>query len=314
MLSHAEAQTDTGDIASIIGAVAAVLAISAAARGYYRRTLGRRRDRYRRLARLGTGAQLSFFESVLGEPAAMKRTITHDTKGLVYADDPRFDPALADADESVHEVMEERSFMECFFIDRDYYVQTISDADETVLSFSVTTRHKRFRPTFEMPYGMTWRARRRWRKIAGERYEPFHRLTLGRTRFSDLDPDDPDDFAGPHFKIRVGAGVFFYDELHSYGNPGHYQTFVASASVAAGPAPLGDIVAAPKEVGSDEWFDSANQDEDDPRTWEELPATAQFRRDTAITTYTVIGPTMIFAVENYPSTFGPHGDDVRTLP
>lgn len=312
LLGHAEASTGAGEIASIIGAVAALLAISAAVRGYYRRTLGRRRERYRRLARLGTGAQLSFFESVLREPPAMRWTITSEARDVVYADDPRFDPALADFDNPVQEVVEERSYIECFFVDRDYYVQTISDADETVLSFSVTTRSKRFRPTFEMPYGMTWRARRRWRKAAGERYEPFQRVTLGRTRFSDLDPDDPEDFAGPHFKIRVGARVFFYDEFHSYGNPGHYQTFVFSASVAAGPAPFGDIVAARAEVGSEEWPNPT--DDDDPRSWKDFPVTAQFRRDTAITTYTVIGPAMTFAVENYPSTFGPHGDEVRTLP
>jgi hypothetical protein len=60
------------------------------------------------------------------------------------------------------------------------YVQTISDADDTMLAFSVTTRRKRFRPTFEIPYGMTWRARRRRRKSAGERHEPSHRVTLGK--------------------------------------------------------------------------------------------------------------------------------------
>jgi len=43
-------------------------------------------------------------------------------------------PALADPDDSVHQVMEERSYAECFFIDRDYYMQTISDEDETVRS------------------------------------------------------------------------------------------------------------------------------------------------------------------------------------
>ena len=311
LLSHVGTQAAPRDIASIIGAVAALLVIWAAVRSYHGRTLGRRRDRYRRLARLGTGAQLSFFESVLGEPPAMRHTITHDAKELVYADDPRFDPALADPDDPVHEVVEQRSYTQCFFIDRDYYVQTISDYDETVLSFAVTTRSKRFRPTFEMPYGMTWRRRRRWRKVSGQPYEPFHRVTLGRTRFSEVDPADPGEFEGPHFRIRVGARVFFYDEFHSYGNPGHYQTFVFSASSAAGPAPLGDIVGAGQEVGADEWPDP--DDEDEPRSWKEFPVTAQFRRDTAITTYTVVGA-MVFAIENYPSTFGPHGDEVRTLP
>lgn len=55
------------DSASLIGAAAALLVLAGAARAWYRRTLGRRRDRYGRLARLGTRAQLSFFEAVLAQ-------------------------------------------------------------------------------------------------------------------------------------------------------------------------------------------------------------------------------------------------------
>jgi hypothetical protein len=37
-----------------------------------------------------------------------------------------------------------------------------------------------------------------------------------------------------------------------------------------------------------------------------------FRRRTAITTITLIGP--MLRVDDYPVFFGPHGDEVRTLP
>jgi len=57
-------------------ALAAVIALLAGARAWYRRTLGRRSDKYERIARLGTNAHLTFFTSVLGEPPAMHRSLT----------------------------------------------------------------------------------------------------------------------------------------------------------------------------------------------------------------------------------------------
>lgn len=51
---------------------------------------------------------------------------------------------------------------------------------------------------------------------------------------------------------------------------------------------------------------------DDEPEWSDIPAAAELRRKTVVTTYTVIGP-QLWEV-NYPSTFGPHGDEVRTLP
>src|SRR5687768_16116817 len=62
----------------ILTAVLAAIAIAGILRSVYRRTVGRRRDRYGRLRRLGTMAQVSFFSSVLGEPPAMRRTVDAD--------------------------------------------------------------------------------------------------------------------------------------------------------------------------------------------------------------------------------------------
>lgn len=60
---------------SVLGGGAALFAIWEEIRRRYRATIGRRAENYRQLARLGTGAQLSFFTSVLGEPLAMQSTI-----------------------------------------------------------------------------------------------------------------------------------------------------------------------------------------------------------------------------------------------
>jgi hypothetical protein len=297
------------DLAELLGGAAALLVLAAGVRDRYRRTLGRRRDRYERLARLGTGAQMSFFIAVLGEPPAMRRTITRDDYvECVGSEDPRFDPALAQYNS--HEVHESRTFTECFFIDRDFYVQTLSDPDETVVAFSVTARHRRFRPVFEAPRRMTIGQRWRWRRTVGTSYTPLLKVRLGRTRFADIDPTDPDQFAGPHFKVHTGARKFSYSEFHSFGNPGHYQSFVLTASSAARTAPVGLPFHVIEEIGGNEWPDPAT-----PRIepqWDALPRTQEFRRRTVITTYTVIGREL--EERNYPSTFGPQGDEVRTLP
>lgn len=296
----------------VLGSAAGLLAIAAAVRGWYRRTLGRRRDRYDRLARLGTGAQLSFFEAVLGEPPAIRTTITKDDyREVVSVGDPRFDPALATPDDPSHQVEIRKEFTECFFIDRDYYVQTISDDDETVLAFSVTSRRRRFRPVFEVPSRVGRLDRLRWRRESGEKYEPLLRVQLRRTRFADLDATDPDHYAPPHFKVVAGARPFWYSEFHSFGNPGDYQTYVVTASYAAGRAPVGQAWSVQEEIGERREWPDPNEDEIEP-DWEDMPVTQRFRRESVITTYTVIGP-RLWEV-NYPSTFGPHGDEVRTLP
>lgn len=306
------AGTDPGisalDFVPLLGAVAALLAITGAGRDIYRRTLARRRDRYARLARLGAGAQLSFFEAVLGEPPAIRRTLTKDdTIELAYAGDAGYQSELDEFDEKVHEIRVSRSYTECFFIDRDYYVQTISDGDETVLGFSVTSRSRRFRPTFEFPVRPTLMARRRWQKATGEPYRPSIKVTLGKTRFSNFGDAERDDFAGPRLQVQVGARLYWYSEVHSLGNPGYYQTFVFTASHAGADTPIGDILLVRDEIGGEAWPSG------DGRDWDELTATREFRRRTVINTYSIIGPTVFFAVQNWPSTFGPNGDEVRTL-
>jgi hypothetical protein len=286
------------DIAGLIGGLAALGLIWNGARQWYRRTLGRRRDRYSRLARLGPGAQLSFFTSVLGEPPAVRRTITKDD--YVEYGYSQNEPV---------KTYTQRAFTECFYIDRDYYVQTISDADETVLAFSVTTRHPGFTPTFRVPKQLPLIERWRWERRFRVRYRALFKVRLARTHFSDLDPKHPDEFAGPHFRVGAGARSFSYAEFRSFGNPGLYQTYVFTASSASRRAafgPIGDVIA---EIDGEEW---PGPDRDDQPLWEDMPATRRFRAATTVTTYTVIGPTV--SAENFPSSFGPREDHVRTIP
>lgn len=133
------------DAGGIFAAILGAIAVAGLLRGLWRKTLGRRRDRYARLRRLGTNAQLAYFTSVLGEPPAMRRT---------------FESEISRFDEYGRWVPDSKTFIEVVYIDRDFYVQALTDVDETVHAYSVTTRSKHFRPSFRPPGGFasngTW--------------------------------------------------------------------------------------------------------------------------------------------------------------
>jgi hypothetical protein len=115
--------------------------------------------------------------------------------------------------------------------------------------------------------------------------------------------------------------VWQYSEFHSFGNPGHYLTYVFTAShVAPGPAAAALINDMIEQAGYREWPypqrpDPHDTDAPAPRPfpdWEDIPAAHAFRRRTVITTFTAMHHSLW--TENFPSTFGPHGDEVRLLP
>jgi hypothetical protein len=311
MLAAATTTTQTPTlllVPSVIGGIAALLVVASAVRARWRETLGRRADRYARLARLGTGAHLSFFVAVLGEPPAMRSsTVKPDYVEWIGSEDPDFDPSSQESQTR----LTSRRFEVSTFIDRDYYVQTISDHEETVLAFSVTTRSARFRPIYQAHRPLGPLERWRWRRQWGEPYRPLVNIKLGRTTFADLDPRDPDQFAGPHFRISIGAHNHAYSEMTYMGNPGGYQSFVWTASDAARQGRFGFGIPVAQEVGADEWPDPSG--EATQPQWNDMVETQRFRRETVITTYTVIHGSL--ALENYPlARFGPHENEVRLLP
>jgi hypothetical protein len=92
--SSNELVSTAGDIASVIAAVLAALALTGGVRAIWRRTLGRRSDEERRIGRLGVGARLSFYESVLGEPSMkVARVDLHWDDDVI--DDPKPKPRHA---------------------------------------------------------------------------------------------------------------------------------------------------------------------------------------------------------------------------
>jgi hypothetical protein len=300
--------SDVGSVAALLGGLAGLVVIGGATRAWWRRTLGRRADRYARLARLGTGAHLSFFVAVLGEPPAMSSTVVKDDY-IEYAlpGDPDWDDEAPGGQER----RVRRAFLVSTFIDRDYYVQTISDDDNTVLAFSVTTRSRRFQPVLQIPRSPGPIARWRWQRTHRQPYRGPVYVKLGRTSFSDLDSVAPESFSPPHFRIMMGAHNHAYSEMVYKGNPGYYQTFVWTASDAARQGRFGKGMAVAQEIKNDEW-PKPDGGGTEPE-WSNMPETQRFRRETVITTYTVIGVSL--GLENYPiDRFGPHENLVRTLP
>ena len=301
-----ENSSTLADAGTVVAGIGALIVISATIRGFWRRTLGRRSDRYGRLARLGTGAHLSFFTAVLGEPPAMRRTVLKaDVKEFIGSDDPAFDPT---AEGSQVRLVPLR-FGVSTFIDRDYFVQAITDQDQAVIAYSVTTRSNWFCPVLEIPRRPGLITRLRWRRKFGAWRAVVH-VKLGRTTFADLDPSNPDEFNGPHLRVNMGAHNYAYSEIEYKGNPGYYQSFAWTASDAARQGRFGLGMSVQQEVGGDEW-----PNQEDPSAgpdWQTMDDTQRFRRETVITTYTVIGPSLW--LENYPlERFGPWVDEVRTL-
>lgn len=300
--------TDSGSpvllVTALIGALSASLFIFGALRVLLLRTIGRRRDRYGRISRLGTGAQLPFFTSVLGEPPAVQHSVVKDDyMVLLDRDDPEWDP------ESHQLKAQSREFVVSVFIDRDYYVQTISDDDQTVLAYSVTTRSRRFRPSLRPVPAYGRRERLRLRRDGSlRRLQP--RVVLGRTRFADLDATEPDHFAPPRLRFRLGAHNFDYSETAYYGLPGRYQSFVWSASDVARQGPLGSVAGVRSGFPDDGWSRIGSSDA--WPDWSELIELRRFRRETAITTYTVCRVDL--SLDNYPlHRFGVGDHEVWTL-
>jgi len=290
-----EGGLSVADWATIVAGFVAALALADYLRSLWRRTAGRRRDIARRLRRLGTGAQVHFFESVLGEPPAIRRRLEIEQP----------DSSAVDDDDETEPPLVTRTYLECFWIDRDYCVQTMSDEDGSVVGFSVTTRTRRFRPTIYFPLPPTGRERLLRVVTFGRRRRwELARIKLGRSTFANAFHNG---WGFPQIRSFLGARAWSYTEMQYCGNPGHYQHIAltissASPNIGGDPASIQNV-----DFGDDPWLDG-----DPPDDWLDLaPAWIRsLHAHAAVTTVTIIG---WFPVEKW-RTFGPHGDEIRSLP
>jgi hypothetical protein len=338
LLSDQSAADWLGNAGQFLAALVAAVALLNLVRGAYRRTVGRRWNRYARIERLATNGQISFFSSVLAEPPAMRRTVeatvtSFDNVGNAYA--------------------EPKSWLEVVWIDRDFYVHAVADEDETIHAYSVTTRSRRFRPKLKPPGGSF--VERSWlvRQLGfAEKFKAAPAVKLGKTRFHDL--GRPDLAA-----CWIGTHNFHYFEDFWGGNPGLYQHFVYSINDAGYGAWDSDVPY--DEMANFSWgftggifdprlkldqmalkLDAANEEEVETQAsaleegdgdefvdmlegeteQEPLPAFYDaFRRRARFNTYTIIGPELALddypfftpPPENYATIFGPNSFRIRTL-
>jgi hypothetical protein len=260
----------------------------------FKRTLGRKWDLYERLYRLGAGAQLDFFIAVIGEPPALGDTVEVDMPDSTGATALGGDPPSA-----------KRSFLRSTFVDPLFYLVTISDEDEAVLGFSITTRRRRFAPTFYAPRAPSLRRRMVGRLSFGRRSYWLIRFRLGRTTFARA----ASNLEGtPRIQSSSGARVWSYSEARYLGDRGHDLTYVftnTSASPVGGlPAGLEPV---PEWDGQEAAFGTDRSGETTFKPW-----VAAIRTTTQIDTVTVVSSPL--QIERWPGAFGPHEDEVRQLP
>jgi hypothetical protein len=348
------ASLDTLDFWKFVGAagtvavfLAAALSLMAGARSRWRRTIGRRRDHYRRLGRLGANAQVSFFNAVLGAPPALRRSLLAEVTSVSeHAGDTSMSSAYAtrialfyhqmrdlplDDDEDSASGLGAGENLDQKRTDAAVDTEPPSAADDlqlvrTPIELTETVwldRDYYVQALVDpdetvLAFSVTTRSRR---------FRPLFQVPTSpglveRVRFihqsNTLRP-------APLFRVRLGrthfAGIgepggvlaslgfrrFAYTEAHWFGNPGSYQYYVFSFNDAGSPPWPDTSLIFPD--GGGVFRAGLWADDSSPATLETIN---DFRKRTAPNTYTVVGPR--FQLEDYPTSFGPDYDEIRILP
>lgn len=234
-------------VAGVTAAITGSVAVLSSVRHLYRRTVGRRRQLAARINQLGPGMYLGLFEQLLGVPN--QRRAAPGSESVTWIRDA----AIVHVDAG-----------------RDMHVKVMS----------VTTRSRRFNPTFAT--GAT--------------------VSLGKTRFSQL-PSRPDWIRG-----SLGARRFNYAEGYYFGNPGFYRWYVYSLNDAGYAASdvWGVIRLAERRGGS------LAIDDDDVSAFLDDVDTQGARSTSVINTITISDVAVPLDPKDAP--FGPDLDTIRVVP
>jgi hypothetical protein len=252
---------DIGAVATLGSAIAFAVLVVKGVTTAYRRTVGRHRDFAARLSKIACGVRIEHVERVFG-----LSTFRHDLG----------------------------EYVEDIFVADSAYLHTLSHRDGTVLRYSVTAVHPRFRPTLDIGMPGSW---------------PAYVVRLGKNHFADV----PGQREG--FELSVGARRLHYAEAIYCGNPGGYQTFVLAHSD-AGQGSFGDpyLVLEPGEgYLGDGIFANGEDVVANGEDVVDRPGRDEFRRATTVNTLTVIGP-LQSSEALLSSPAGADLDQVRTLP
>ena len=257
-------------------------------------TFGRRRILYRRVERLAPNVRQEYFTDVLKMvPAiAVERSVEFpDFSHADYLDESRPDPKT------------NAKLTELIWVDRLFFVQAMTDNNDVVLGYAVTTRHPKFRPAFSAPLGV---ARPRWLWSADQ---AFFRIKLGKTKFSQI--------SGEHVRlpkvwITGGASWADYSEQYDFARPGGFAEYVCATG--SNTPVMTQYPLVPGKPLVPQW--EAHSEQYGPRTSAGEPTLADWlvpHRDRVVTTWAVT--TMPLQAHLWPSaTWGPEFTRVQLVP
>src|SRR5258708_4505212 len=178
---------------------------------------------------------------------------------------------------------------EYVFVNKYFYVDSVTDNDDKVIYFAITTRDASFNPVFTSP--------------GYPKNIPSFTITLGKTTFSDLKNDNanlPEFITG-----CAGAHNVGYYETHYLGNPGDYEDF-GFGDNESGYVTNRDLLYS--SLPSTLPFCDGTTDISD----EKLQQIKELRATEAINTYAVAAPYL--SIKDYTSnTLGVNNDQVRIL-
>jgi hypothetical protein len=257
------------------GAILAAVGIGKLLLDWWRRGPGRRRRWLRLFGRIALGVRGAYVINMFGEPAyqqsygGSRLAVDSDTPG---------------AEESA--TFTERVWL----LAEDGYLQVLTDDQDNVVRYSLTTQTRKFRP--KIPMG----------GVGGS--PPEFEVVLGVTRFSEL--------PWPPQRLYIGySGAttpYEYRQSYYYGRPGGYADWVCTYNASG----FGSCQSVPREIGALPWNRLGGASE-----WvhqlsdEERGQLDQGRMATAVNTVTI---------EKFPSdrsetsSYGANRELVRLMP
>ncbi len=164
-----------GVIIILLSSLITIINSSSILREFYSTVIRYENGLYKDIGLLATETNIKHFEKILGNPSYINTFFTT---------------------------------REYIFVNELFYTQAITDNNDKVLAFSITTRSKSFNP--EVPL--------------------FNEIRLGETSFSELKKQSRLFLEADHLISYLGAHDLFYSEGYYLGNPGGYQTYFFSMS------------------------------------------------------------------------------------
>lgn len=163
---------------------------------------------YGKLNSLAPGLQIDYYTQILGVPAIIKRNNDKTQKEYIY-------------------------------VNKYFYVQAITRDDGYVLSYAITTRDRKFKPTFKAHGYTDSFNREKFEMLSNKETDTANDtrnfknsiikgkgITLNKTTFAEVVTQNNLLDSKVMCKAYIGAHRFNYSEEIYLANPGNYQTMI----------------------------------------------------------------------------------------